>query len=278
MIHLSSWIISGESERKALKIGALPTENLPQKSHDRIINPRSPPKHRSPPPILERVKYYDLQDLKDRMSQELGDWTVHENNPECLMLRKQLSSSWTIYVCVFSSLKAKVFVDGYTLPSNHDIYSSFGHSADVELSKVSLRSLLQEVSKYVVCKGIDFKPNIRIPAACFSHASNPTLNMIQGHSFTQIWCLRSKKCKGLIDSIICNECESIKSSISSTNHLKLNTPLTLATHDQLVTALKSTRRRLNNRDKTIKNLLQPFQTRVEVDDKLSLSPERKIYL
>lgn len=55
--------------RRELVVGSLPTTNLPKKSMDieSVKEARNPPKQRESPTIPDRVKYYNLDDLKTQV-------------------------------------------------------------------------------------------------------------------------------------------------------------------------------------------------------------------
>ena len=172
-----------ETGRKTLKLEAIPTQNLPIKSHDSI----KPPERRH----INIVKDMVVESTENIKKPAYKDWTEFCNRVQKLKLHQ-----WNIKfnddssahfqhrekpylvpkfeVIINDSLEFTCVVFGWSLPNVSCIYKHYMRS----LRNITISELLKEMLSYHVCRGIDNNVNV-INSTIVSHTIPCELNPTQ---------------------------------------------------------------------------------------------------
>ena len=143
--------------KKKPKFGALPTLNMPKKSHD----------SRKPVPRLPRfiVRDYEGNESNKRIYKNfeelcvrvkslktLSTWKLEQLNDR--MLIKRLRDSFLLpelELVIDDSLGFTIKVYGCFLPGDHELYSNYLRS----VMNVSVSNLVKDMESYFICPGVD---------------------------------------------------------------------------------------------------------------------------
>ena len=156
-VLLFSLLVQSEKmTKKKPKFGALPTLNMPKKSHD----------SRKPVPRPSRTIVRDHEDKTNKRIYEsfeelcvrvkslktLSTWKLEQLNDR--MLIKRLSDSFLLpelELIIDDSLGFTVKVFGCLLPEDHELYSSCFRS----VMNVSVSNLVKDMDSYFICPGVE---------------------------------------------------------------------------------------------------------------------------
>ena len=151
--------ISVHSEKmvkKKPKFGALPTLNLPRRSHD-STKPAARPSRSvvNDDPVTESSKkyYQSFNDLCKRVKtlKTLNDWIVQELEDRLVLKKK--SSQVTlpeIEIMVDDSLGFTIYVYGWLLPEDHELYTTNLRS----VTNITVSELVKSISTLSICPGV----------------------------------------------------------------------------------------------------------------------------
>lgn len=247
---------------RRLKPGSLPTENLPQKSFDTESIPRKPLKERPPPPIPEKVTYFDFEDLKSKLQIELQSykWVILRNEP-VLVLRKDLND-WPLCVKIEKDLSVFVYLNG-------QLVSGYTYC----LNNQKLGFVLKMLEQLNVCQGICEFKNDKVQKNNYVHTVIP-ISCIEGmQPYKSLQVVRANKCNLLVkDCGTCSKCSDAQHlNVSVTQStLHPNTPLATASTDQLVNTVKTVRKENLKLKKDIQKYMAELETvGVSIQEELS---------
>ena len=143
--------------KKKPKFGALPTLNMPKKSHESrkpLSRPsRSIVRDREDNKINKRI-YKNFEELCVRVKslKTLFTWKLEQLNDR--MLIKRLSDSFLLpefELVIDDSLGFTIKVYGCLLPEDHELYSNYLRST----MNVSVPNLVKDMERYFICPGVE---------------------------------------------------------------------------------------------------------------------------
>ena len=147
--------LSLETGRKTLRFGAVPSENLPQKSH-----PSRPVKERRHLHIVQDkvvtqakgMSYKSFEEVKKRVAKlKLPCW--QQDVAENQLTLKQFEDNAMIpkfQLVIDSELRYTLIVFGWSLLDDHIIYKEFERS----LENVTVSNLVNRIEQFKLCKGV----------------------------------------------------------------------------------------------------------------------------
>ena len=154
-----------DSERKKVIFGAIPTINLPQRSHDssgtQVIKRKERPIYKEPHIQCKKIKsnnffYKSFKELCLRIPQlkTLTDnnWSIEIKTDRIILSFSDssfVSPRYTIQVD--DSLGYTISVYGWLLPETHEIYKNYHRS----IRNVNILNITQELSNFNICQGAD---------------------------------------------------------------------------------------------------------------------------
>ena len=144
--------------KKRPRFGALPTLNMPQKSHQ-----REKPPSRRPISIVKdqslidekskKALYNDFVEVCKRVRplKILSEWTVQEKEDR-LLLKKMRNTLLLpeIEIMIDDSLGYTISIFGWMLPENHVLYSGYFRS----VRNITVSDLVKEVEHQFICPGV----------------------------------------------------------------------------------------------------------------------------
>lgn len=142
--------------KKKGKCGAIPTENMPKKSHE---TPKPPPRPsreivKEVPSLVESRKYYKgLPDLCKRVKslKTISEWTVEEGSDRIILRKKKDCFQLPEFeVIIDDSLGFTILVYGWFLPEDHQLYTQKLRS----MNNVTVSDLLREIECQLICPGV----------------------------------------------------------------------------------------------------------------------------
>ena len=141
--------------KKKPKFGALPTLNMPKKSHDSrkpVPRPsRSIVRDHEDNKTNKRIyKSFEKLCLRVKPLKTLFAWKLEQLNDR--MLIKKLSDSFLLLELIIDdSLGFTVKVSGCLLPDDHELYSNCFRS----VMNVSVSNLVKDIESYFICPGVE---------------------------------------------------------------------------------------------------------------------------
>ena len=152
------------------KLNALPTINLPEKSHEKkVTTPRRvlvrvpPPPVADPTPVVplveeendvEVVVFESYEDFKSQCSKwKLSNWKIVFTGEQCFLTYELEDSKFSIpklEIIISSSLEFTVRVYGWYLPDDHNVYQKHNRS----IRKILLTDFCLDILKLEFCKGV----------------------------------------------------------------------------------------------------------------------------
>ena len=151
------FLVAGEKiVRKKLKPGAIPTLNMPKKSH-----PHQENKERKQRTIVQdyvpikQAYYKDFEDLKNKLMtlKSLSEWDININEHEVVLTYKSKQYDVSIpYLTIIldDGLGFTVQVFNWFLPENHFMYKINKRS----LKNITISNLLKACLNFQFCKGV----------------------------------------------------------------------------------------------------------------------------
>ena len=266
--------------------GSVPTENLPEKSHEAPKRERRPlvrnadidQPSTSYQPALQ---YCDFEDFTNQLEKEnIQPWEFEKSNEGEMRihLHDQLHSVPKYIVVVNASLEFTIFVFNWPLPDHHPIYKEQKRS----LKYLDLAGLFAKIENTRLCEGL-IGDNAIAVATDPTENPDPNPNTIVRHSvpkaigveephFEVTLSLRSVVCEVLIDTEsnkkMCKSCASAsntvdraarKKSKASATPAKPKASLTACGPEKLQATVKSTRLQV----KDLEDRLQELQCKIE---------------
>ena len=142
--------------KKKPKIGALPTLNMPKRSHD-TTKPATRPSRTvvTNNPVTENAKkyYQSFNDLCKRVKtlKTLNDWIVQELEDR-LVLKKKRSQVMLpeIEIMIDDSLGFTIYVYGWLLPEDHALYTANLRS----ITNITVSNLVKSIATQSICPGV----------------------------------------------------------------------------------------------------------------------------
>ena len=142
--------------KKKPKIGALPTLNMPKRSHD-TTKPATRPSRTvvTNNPVAENVKkyYQSFNDLCKRVKtlKTLNDWIVQELEDR-LVLKKERSQVMLpeIEIMIDDSQGFTIYVYGWLLPEDHELYTANLRS----ITNITVSDLVKSIATQSICPGV----------------------------------------------------------------------------------------------------------------------------
>ena len=146
--------LTNTGKKNPVKLCALPTANLPPKSHDIAKIGRKPPIKRVPPTLMDiHIKCYNHFDEICMAAGKLKseDWTLlqkensisfRQNSPPALLQKYE--------ILIDVSMGFSVGVYGWALPDDHVIYTKHRRS----MFYIKISELLAMVGNYLICDGV----------------------------------------------------------------------------------------------------------------------------
>ena len=145
--------------KKKVKFGALPTENMPKKSHE-TPKPRSRPAReivKDIPTSNEKRKYYTgLKDVFKRIKalKTISEWIVEERIDRVILRKMKDCFQLPEYELIIDdSLGYTISVYGWFLPEDHELYTNSLRS----VNNVTVSDLKRNIGYHHICPGVNPK-------------------------------------------------------------------------------------------------------------------------
>ena len=270
--------------KKKPKIGALPTLNMPKRSHD-TTKPAARPSRSvvNVNPITESSKkyYQSFNDLCKRVKtlKTLNDWIVQELEDR-LVLKKKSSQVMLpeIQIMIDDSLGFTIYVYGWLLPEDHELYTTNLRS----VTNITVSDLVKSIGTLSICPGVKpFELSSSILHHVIPKSVDPLLNDDDdGSSFPHQEYWRTRGCAVLFDNgKQCCSCHhySHKSELSHMAKQKklaepahLFSPASQTTPERIKLTLQMQRFKCAELEQKLKEMkLEIQKSSVEVDHQLS---------
>ena len=144
-----------ESGRKTIRLGALPSSNLPKKSHETRKTPERrhinivQEREATPTKELARTTYFNFVDFYSRIRElKLNDWKLEFNDSQVTF--KKFTTPYitpNFEVIVDESLEFTCLIFGWLLPDEHEIYKEYRRS----VRNHTITELFQQLLTYNLC-------------------------------------------------------------------------------------------------------------------------------
>lgn len=270
--------------KKKPKIGALPTLNMPKRSHD-TTKPAARPSRSvvNFNPITESSKkyYQSFNDLCKRVKtlKTLNDWIVQELEDR-LVLKKKSSQVMLpeIQIMIDDSLGFTIYVYGWLLPEDHELYTTNLRS----VTNITVSDLVKSIGTLSICPGVKpFELSSSILHHVIPKSVDPLLNDDDdGSSFPHQEYWRTRGCAVLFDNgKQCCSCHhySHKSELSHMAKQKklaepahLFSPVSQTTPEQIKLTLQMQRFKCAELEQKLEEMkLEIQKSSVEVNHQLS---------
>eukprot|EP00112_Aurelia_sp_Birch-Aquarium-sp1_P019875 Seg500.5 transcript_id=Seg500.5/GoldUCD/mRNA.D3Y31 product="DNA transposase THAP9" pseudo=true protein_id=Seg500.5/GoldUCD/D3Y31 len=223
MLLVSRWtirrrVVEFGVDRKKVRFGSLPTQNLPKRSFEKKPEPRSSSssqieKRKSQEQSEKKPKrvYKDFDFFSKSVSKlKLNVWDrkLHENR--YIFEKKEMGFiACKIKVIVDESLDFSVAVFGWSLPDDHPIYKHYKRNVRHD----TIASILGEHSNLTLCQGL-YAFHDGLNKHSVAREIDPFGDDCDGDNETQVISkeyFRSKNCKLLSEKAICDTCIPAKS-------------------------------------------------------------------
>ena len=142
---------------KRLKVGAIPTKNIPKKSIE--TKPAKPARRallrmfrNSDVPVIGKPVYKNLQQVTSRARKiSLKEWSLDFQGNDIVFKTKNQNTLYAhTEVHISDGLEFSIWVFGWPLPVTHVIYKEYKRS----IQHVTLSQLLNEINSYTLCEGV----------------------------------------------------------------------------------------------------------------------------
>ena len=239
---------------KTPRLEALPTKNLPLKSHEETskVERRLPTSRvtTSTDEVVEKeFVYKNLEELYKRVQKckwVTNEWCItSENNIVKLTLSVQPHIVPYLEVVIDEHLKYTIIVFGWLLPNNHPLYENHCRSAQT----VTVSNLLHEIKSHELCPGLPFETKVMQGNKVILHVipCHVDLNNQQKSPIATKTFKRDEGCIILCNnSNRCSKCEYVLKKIEnkkiSIKPLHPNTPLSIVNPDRIIETLKLERK------------------------------------
>ena len=273
--------------KKKPKIGALPTLNMPKRSHD-ATKPAARPSRTvvNDNPVTESSKkyYQSFIDLCKRVKtlKTLNDWIVQELEDR-LVLKKKSSQVMLpeFEIMIDDSLGFTIYVYGWLLPEDHELYTANLRS----ITNITVSDLVKSIDTLSICPGV--KPS-KLSSSIVHHviprSVDPLLSLDDddGSSFPHQEYWRTRGCAVLFeDAEQCCSCHqySKKSELSHKAKQKklaepahLFSPISQTAPERIKLTLQMQRFKCAELEQRLEDMhmkLEMQKSSVEVDHQLS---------
>ena len=267
-------------DRKKVRFGSLPSQNLPKKSFEKNAEPRSSSflqiekREKQEVPLSKpkrACKSFDL--FSESVAKlKLNGWDRKLNDSSYIFEWKEKGFiASKIKVNVDESLDFAVTIFGLSLPDDHYIYKKYKRNIRVH----SIASLLQELLKLTVCEGVD-KFHDGINRHSVAREIDPFENNFQGGNEAQDHSkdyFRSKNCKLLSEKATCENCIPAqprkKKDKKVLSPAKIKAPVSRTRPEKLKLALQKQRLECKDLKRQIEKMKSDIENNsVVVDDQL----------
>ena len=140
--------------RKSLRPGALPTVNLPERSHEAKQVPARRPRTivNKNLPVTRKDCYKNFKELCERTKKlKLPEW--QQEHIQGKMVLKQFVSPLLVpkfEIIIEENFHFTCIVYGWVLASNHSVY----HDNERSLKNITVSDLVQKLASYCICDGV----------------------------------------------------------------------------------------------------------------------------
>ena len=222
-----------DSGRKKVIFGAIPTINLPQRSHDssgtQVIKRKERPIYKEPHIQCKKIKsnnffYKSFKELCLRIPQlktlRDNNWSIEIKTDRIILSFSDssfVSPRYTIQVD--DSLGYTISVYGWLLPETHEIYKNYHRS----IRNVNILNITQELSNFNICQGADHQLKsfmIHSVQLC----NDPLFDDMTNPFPCKVW-YRSNDCKVICTPVICIVCSKVIDAKEKSNLKKVQKPL-----------------------------------------------------
>ena len=270
--------------------GSIPTENLPERSHEApkrerrsLVRKVDTSAGEKPSTSLQpEPRFSDLEDLTRQLDQKtIEPWHIEKSYEGEIRIEfyENIHSVPKYSVVVNSCLEFTVFVYNWPVPEHHPIYKEQKRS----IKYLNIYELLEKIENSTLCGGLQEDEDILSvatdptgipdpnPITIVRHTVPKAINVEEPH-FEVTLSYRSVACNMLVDSEhskeYCKPCASasnavkraaIKKSKASTTPAKPKASLEACGPHKLRATVKSTRLQV----KDLKDRLQQLQTKIE---------------
>ena len=266
-----------------MKLGVLPTTNLPIKSHETLKSPershlnivKDIPKKENKKPVYKTF----IEFCNRTQKLKLNDWTIDVTDTTVSF--KWFTSPYTIpniHVIVDNSLQFNCAIYGWIIPDDHELYKTHFRS----LRNITISQLLNSILSYKLCDGINGIESTEL--ICHSIACNMDLETITNPRNSNLHIAkqfkRSRDCIGLLRTD--TSCENCKNFVERYNkndavikkHLNMpakpNAPLMHTHPNRVRLALQEERVKCNKLTKQVERIQEEIQSKgVELNKDLS---------
>lgn len=216
MILFLHFLLSGDSGRKDIIFGRLPTVNLPDRSHHKESKKRKLPATRVEIPSKCKIQdcvYKDFKQLRQRVTQlkTLSTWSIVEMEDRVVLNFISWESKISKFEIVMDdSLGYTILVYGWLLPENHIIYKQYKRS----MKNVNILNLVNDIHLMKICNGIP--PS----SSCIIHSVPVKIDPLiedASNPFPQKTWHRYINCKILCKADICELCLEFLGSMEKSN-------------------------------------------------------------
>jgi len=145
--------------KKKVKFGALPTENMPKKSHETRKPPSRPAREivKDVPTSIDNRKYYTgLKDVCKRIKalKTISEWVVEERIDRVILRKmKDCFQLPEFELIIDDSLGYTIAIYGWFLPDDHELYTTSLRS----MNNVTVSDLIRDIECQLICPGVNPK-------------------------------------------------------------------------------------------------------------------------
>ena len=237
--------------KKTVKLGAIPSLNLPQKSHETATTSRKPPTVREIPIPTPQKCYKSFDEFRKAISKmDLDRWKINETENENVIISikndRELVNNFDIEVD--QTMGFSIYVYDWPLPDDHLLYIENSRS----IFNISARNLMNGVQRYNICEGVNDATNMKEHLVQYerNRSVGDEQRGFQGKKY-----FRPENCELLTDNSICTTCSNLtnqmkmkeaKKTAENLKPLHQNTPLCTVSKDVLISELKEKRKEIKN--------------------------------
>ena len=245
--------------KKSVKLWAIPTLNLPQKSHESATTSRKPPSAREIPIQTPKKSYKDFHEFRKALSKmDLGQWNVKETESVSVVISVkndcELINNFEIEVD--QSMGFSIYVYDWPLPDDHLLYIENRRS----MFNISARNLMDRIKRYKLCDGVNGSMNVKEHLVQYerNRSTGEDQRGFQGKKY-----FRPENCQLLSPTSVCPTCsdlvdqarmKEVKRAVDTSKPLHQNTPLSTVSKDVLISELKEKRKEIKKLQTYIEKL------------------------
>ena len=216
--------------KKTVKLGAIPSLNLPQKSHETATTSRKPPTVREIPIPTPQKCYKSFDEFRKAISKmDLDQWKINETENENVIISikndRELVNNFDIEVD--QTMGFSIYVYDWPLPDDHLLYIENSRS----IFNISARNLMNGVQRYNICEGVNDATNMKEHLVQYerNRSVGDEQRGFQGKKY-----FRPENCELLTENSICTTCSNLinqmkmkeaKKTAENLKPLHQNTPI-----------------------------------------------------